>query len=248
MQPFMASGTPFPELTIDLTQAGRDGQLFLSGLSDNQILQPRGYFVNPHPATIVIARVIHRLHRTIGVRSATVTVLEPASERGKSGVDELQEQTVSLLNFQNVENKVFLGQLSFNVLPESNASLRTEERVVRQLGELLGKAVPVPAVTAVQAPVFHSHSFSMFMQLQQEPEPGAVRKAFADDSSFVLHDVNDEPSPVSIVGTHGIHIGRIQETAVPGTVGLFMVADNLRIAASNAIRTAENIMLAAIGR
>src|SRR5215471_634067 len=122
MQAYIASGAVFPDLTIDLTQSGHEGIVFLSGVSDPGRLGPRGYFLNPHPATIVIARLLWRLNHSFGLRSCSLTLLEPASERGNSGVDELQEQTVSLLNFQNVEKKVFAGQLSFNILPETLAS------------------------------------------------------------------------------------------------------------------------------
>src|SRR5215831_18578961 len=138
MQSFVSSGAAFPELTIDLTQSGRNGTLFLSGVSDPAQLAPRGYFLNPHPATIVIARVLSRLNHSFGLRSAAITVLEPASERGNAGVDELQEQTVNLLNFQNVDYKIFGGQLSFNILPEVANAQRTEDRISEQLVLLMG--------------------------------------------------------------------------------------------------------------
>src|SRR5215510_3609146 len=93
MQPYMASGAPFPELTIDLTQTGQTGILFLHGISDAGVLRRKGYYVNPHPAAIVLGRVLSDLHNKFAVQSAAVTVLEPASERGNAGVDELQEQT-----------------------------------------------------------------------------------------------------------------------------------------------------------
>jgi aspartate-semialdehyde dehydrogenase len=249
MRAYLASGASFPELTIDLTQSGRNGTLFLSGLSDPIRLGARGYFINPHAATIVIARTLSRIHQTFGLRSAAVTILEPASSRGNSGVDELQEQTVSLLNFQGVENRVFRGQLSFNVLPESRASEQTEERIVQQFADLMGETFPRPLIHALQAPVFYSYSFSIFVRLLEEPSIEEIRNAFAGDSAFVIHAADDEPSPVNVVGTHGIHVGRIRGTAdQPGTFGLWLVADNLRLAASNAIRTAENIMLTVIGR
>src|SRR6266853_4067583 len=34
MQSYIASGAKFPDLTIDLTQAGRDGTVYLDGISD----------------------------------------------------------------------------------------------------------------------------------------------------------------------------------------------------------------------
>ena len=89
----------------------------------------------------------------------------------------------------------------------------------------------------------------MFVQLNQNTGTSAVRSAFASDSAFVVHgDETDGPSPVGVAGTHGIHVGRIHSFEEPGAFGMWLVTDNLRVAASNAIRTAENIMLAAIGR
>src|SRR5262249_27990316 len=50
MDSYASSGAGFPELTIDLTQTGRDGTLYLHGISDSRLLRPKGYFLNPHPA------------------------------------------------------------------------------------------------------------------------------------------------------------------------------------------------------
>src|SRR4051812_17693149 len=133
MRSYVESGAKFPDLTIDLTQAGRDGTVYLHGISDSRLLRTPGYFVNPHPAAIVIGKILAHLHNTFLVESAAVTILAPASERGNAGVDELQEQTVNLLNFQQVENKIFGGQLAFNVLPEAEVSMQTETRIMLQL-------------------------------------------------------------------------------------------------------------------
>src|SRR5438552_16531038 len=50
MQSYVASGAPFPELTIDLTQTGHEGSVYLHGISDPGTLHPPGYIINPHPA------------------------------------------------------------------------------------------------------------------------------------------------------------------------------------------------------
>src|SRR5262245_12655388 len=142
MQSYVASGAKFPELTIDLTQAGPQGTVYLHGISDPRLLRTYGYFVSPHAATIVIGRILAHLHGRFPVASAAVTILEPASERGNAGVDELQEQTISLLNFQQIENKVFRGQLAFNILPEPETSEQTERRIIDQLDAIFGKTFP----------------------------------------------------------------------------------------------------------
>src|SRR3989442_6912889 len=42
MRAYVTSGAKFPELTIDLTQAGMDGTLYLHGVSDARLLRPQG--------------------------------------------------------------------------------------------------------------------------------------------------------------------------------------------------------------
>src|SRR5215475_5444460 len=111
MHAYIASGAKFPDLTIDLTQAGLEGTVYLHGISDSRLLRPQGYFLNPHAASIAIGRIPSDLHNTFAVQASTITLLEPASERGNAGVDELQEQTVNLRNFQQLQNKVFWNQL-----------------------------------------------------------------------------------------------------------------------------------------
>ncbi len=237
MRAYVASGARFPGLTIDLTQAGLEGTVYLEGISNPRLLKSHGYFVTPHPAAIVIARTLSRLHSKYGLQSAAVTILEPASERGNAGVGELQEQTVSLLNFLPVTNKVFEGQLAFNVLPEQDASERTENRIMEQITRILGDTLPKPIITAAQMPVFHSHVYSMFVHLLGTPS--------VPDLAAQLDRGTEIPSPVGVVGTDKVHVGRIRgDQNHPGAYSLWVFADNLRVAASNAIQTAEHIVCA----
>src|SRR5437879_5212590 len=212
MQSYVASGAPFPELTIDLTQAGQTGFRFLHGISGAGVLRRKGYYVNPHPAAIVLGRVLSELHNKFAVQSAAVTVLEPASERGNAGVDELQEQTVNLLNFQQVENKVFGAQLAFNILLEQETSAHTEWRIMEQLNEILGRTFPKLIITALQAPVFHSHAFSMFVRLLETPSDEELVAHLKQNAGFSTAAVPGGPSPVAVVGTETIHIGRVQSS------------------------------------
>jgi len=254
MRAFAASGAAIPEVTIDLTQTGREGILFLNGLTSlSQITPIRGasYFISPHPSVIVLARVLYGLQRGIALDSASVTILEPASERGAAAIDELQEQTVRLLNFQPAESKLFKGQLAFNILPEIEAAGGTENLIRNQLAAVLGESIPIPGLMMLQAPVFHSESFSMFVRFSKAssiPTLDDVRRCLEDAiGGVVLNDTRDNsPSPVSVVGSDKIHIGRIaQDPGDPLNFAFWMTADNLRLAASNALGIAESIMLSA---
>ena len=147
---------------------------------------------------------------------------------------------MSLLNFQQVEKKVFGGQLAFNVLPEPEFSAATERRILNQLDAIFGQTFPKPSLHAVQVPVFHSHAFSMFINVANG---GELAGLFAKNPTFEMHDSSESASPVGVVSSDKIHLERVRSTSTGNHV-VWAVADNLRIAASNAIQTAEHIMLA----
>jgi aspartate-semialdehyde dehydrogenase len=253
MRAFAASGAAIPDVSIDLTQTGRKGILFLNGLTSLSLISPirdAAYFISPHPSVIALARILSGLHRSFPLESVSLTILEPASERGAAGIDELQEQTVRLLNFQPAGSKLFKGQIAFNILPETEAANGTETLIRSQLAAILGNSIPPPSLMMHQAPVFHSESFSMFVRFANAAAPTTeeIRRCLAEASGGVVVNENPEdgPSPVSVVGSDKVHIGRIaQDPGDPSIYGFWMAADNLRIAASNALGIAESIMLSA---
>jgi len=247
IEAYAASGSAFPELTLDLTQTGRKGILFLKGVSEPSLLRGPGYYVNPHPAAIALGRVLARMQSEFRLESASITVLYPASERGSAGVNELQEQTVELLNFQSVESKVFRGQLAFNLLAEIQTSRQTEHLVARQLRELLGQTLPI-GIAAVQAPIFHSHACSVFLKLARAVTVEQIVASLSNaGAGIILHGEEGlSPSPVTVVGSDAVHIARVVvDPASPSDSFLWIVSDNLRIAASNALQIAESLMFAA---
>jgi len=242
---YASSGAAFPDLTIDLTQTGREGALFLGGVSDASNLKTAGYYVNPHSATITLGRVLARIQNAFQIEAVSATVMEPASEHGSAGIDELQEQTVALLNFQPVEHRTFPGQLAFNLLTEARASRSVESLLRSQLASLLGKGIPPLGVAAVQVPVFHSHALAVFLQLKEAPSPEQLRTALqVGGNSVIVHsDEGLTPSPVTVVGSDAVHVARVaSDSARPGSFFLWLVADNLRVAASNALQIAESLM------
>lgn len=244
---YAASGSAFPELTIDLTQTEHDGVLFLRGVSDASLLRGPGYYINPHPAAIAIGRLLARIQGAFHVESAAVSILTPASERGSAAVDELQEQTVTLLNFQAVESKIFGGQLAFNVLAEIETARRTEALVRRQLSSLFGDTLVPVTLGSIQVPVFHSHAFAIFLNLREPVTSAQIAETLRNGGSGVI--VHDEdglsPSPVTVVGSDVVHVARIAtDSALPRSCFMWAVADNLRIAASNALQIAESLMFA----
>src|SRR5262249_37153307 len=56
-----------------------------------------------HPAAIALAMFFGKLSQRTTIRRSLVHVFEPASERGKQGLDELQQQTVAVLSFKKLQ-------------------------------------------------------------------------------------------------------------------------------------------------
>ncbi len=72
--------------------------------------------VPAHPAALALALLLERLQQAAPVRFAAATLLEPASEYGRAAMDELHQQTVNLLSFQELPKAVFDAQTAYNLL------------------------------------------------------------------------------------------------------------------------------------
>jgi aspartate-semialdehyde dehydrogenase len=196
-----------------------------------------------HPAALAIALVLCRLNPAFPIARSIVHIFEPASERGKSGIDELQKQTVSLLSFQQIPKDVFAAQLSFNMLAklgdEAKVQLHdVEDRIDRHLATLLERAdtgVPMPSIRLTQAPVFHGYSISFWIEFEDAPDVISLEQALSDDWIDVRSGDLEPPDNAGIAGQSGISVGGITPDRNDGNaVWLWLAADNLRLAAETA--------------
>src|ERR1700688_1945834 len=148
-------------------------------------LQPAPCVV-PHPAAVTLALLLLRARKAGAIRSAVATVFEPASEQGQKGMDELHQQTVNLLSFQTLPKEVFDTQVAFNMVArygqKSQLSLDSlEARVRRHYQAIAGETAPLPALMVLQAPVFHGHAVSIFLQMENPVEIENVSKALTGE-------------------------------------------------------------------
>jgi len=193
-----------------------------------------------HPASVVLALLLSRVHRAAGVRSAVVTAFEPASEHGKPGLDELHTQTVHLLSFQSLPTEVFDTQLAFNLLSrygeESKLSLQgVEGRILAHFGKIASGGLPVPSLMLVQAPTFHSHAFSIYIDAHQKLSAKELAKALDGGMVSVTGDAADAPTNVSAAGQDQVLVAVRKDPARESGWWLWAASDNLRIAALTAV-------------
>jgi aspartate-semialdehyde dehydrogenase len=206
-----------------------------------------------HPAAIALALFLRRLHANDPIRNSVIQIFAPASEHGAVGVHELQQQTVSLLSFKNLPKDVFDTQLSFNLLArygeDAPVSLEESEmRIERHLASLLalpgdGEGAPMPSLRLIQAPVFHGYSFSAWVEFVDAPDMEALESSLSIDSIEVRGGDFEPPTNVGQTGQGGIAVGAISpDRNHPEAAWLWFVADNVRLAAENAVAVARQLV------
>ena len=208
-------------------------------------LQP-GPCVVAHPAAVSLALLVLRAQKAGKVRSVVCTVMEPASEHGQKGMDELHEQTVNLLSFQELPKSVFDTQVAFNLGetygPNSTPTLQSiRQRLLKHYQRIAGKDALQPAIQLIQAPIFHGHAFSIYMEMEQPVALGDLSQALAGEHVTVTRQTEDSPSNVNAAGQGDILVALTSDENHPKGVWLWAASDNLRIAAVTAVECAETM-------
>jgi aspartate-semialdehyde dehydrogenase len=207
-------------------------------------LQP-GPLVAAHPAAVVLALLALRAQKTVPVRRIVATVFEPASEHGQKGLDELHEQTVNLLSFQQIPKTIFDTQVAFNLVARyGERSVPTladvESRILRHYRTIAGEDAPQLSVLLIQAPVFHGHAFAIQVEVDQSVNAEVIAQALAGEHVNLVTGAADAPSNVNAAGQPDVQVAVIPDAGHPQAFWLWAAADNLRIAAATAVECAEN--------
>jgi len=198
------------------------------------------------PAAAVLALLLVRLQHTFPISGVNATVFEPASERGRQGMDELHDQTVNLLSFQQMPTAVFGTQIAFNLVPtlgeEAEPSMASvEERVLRHFRAITGGKAPVPSLMLLQAPVFHGHTFSIHLELESTASLGDVEAALSGEHVQIARTPQDEPSNVNVAGASQVQVAVRQDTQRKNAFWIWAASDNLRVSACMAVECAEDM-------
>jgi aspartate-semialdehyde dehydrogenase len=190
-----------------------------------------------------LAMLVLRAARVAPVERLVATVFEPASEHGQKGMDELHEQTVNLLSFQELPRHVFDTQVAFNLAtrygPRSKPPLdAVSQRILRHYRQIAPE-LAVPALLLVQAPVFHGHAFAVYLEVNHPVALGDFSQALAGDHVVVTRGPEDAPTNISAAGQADILVSVARDSNHENGVWLWATSDNLRVAALTAVECAE---------
>ncbi len=248
---------PNPPVLIDLTHAAEDDprSFIRAPYSESDGFRAPEDSVHSiaHPAAIAISLVLPHLHSQYPIKRSVILIFEPASERGALGLNELQQQTVSLLSFKSMPKKVFDEQLSFNMLASygesAPVSLESAElRIERHLVTLLSRAIdgsqpPMPSLRLIQAPVFHGYSLSLWVEFVKNPGVEVIEAALTGSHIDVRRSDVEPPTSAGMAGQSGIAVGAVTlDRNQPEACWVWLAADNLRLVAENAVAVAEQFL------
>jgi aspartate-semialdehyde dehydrogenase len=202
--------------------------------------------VAAHPVAVMLALVAGKLRVKLPLTTVAATVMEPASDYGRAAMDELHQQTVNLLSFQTLPREQYDAQVAFNLLPELGESAKvklkvTEQRIRHHYAGLSDGQLPALALQMVQAPVFHGYVMSLLVELGEAVTVNQVEAVLAGDHIDVVSGESDPPSNLSAAGQEDIMVRVRKDSGEEGKGARFWIwlaADNLKLAALNAIACA----------
>jgi hypothetical protein len=168
-----------------------------------------------------------------------------------AGIEELQQQTVSLLSFKQQNKAIYDEQLAFNILArfgeEAPLSLQSiQEGIERHLVSLLSPtpAVPMPNLRLLQTAVMHGYTASLWVLFAERPDLAAIQAALNHDPFDFRGEGTTQPNPVGMAAQTGITVGALEaDRNEARAIWLHAAADNFRLVSQNAISVATSILI-----
>ena len=211
----------------------------------------KNIIANPNCSTAQLVIALKPLHDLFVIKRVVISTYQSVSGGGKAPMDELIEQTRSVLENKKVESKNFTKQIAFNAIPhidefEENGYTKEELKMTNETKKILDNNIEVTA-TCVRLPVLVSHSESVNIEFEK---PISIEKARYALDNFQGCKVIDERSdggyitPLEAQGSDTTFISRIREDeTVDNGLNMWIVSDNLlRGAALNAVEIAETLI------
>lgn len=250
------------ELLLDLADAGTP-IIDLSGLwaedaqaplvaaalnaSDLEAARAGGPVVCPDPLALALASVGAALRPRFELLSMRGQALMPATIAGRKGIEELSGQVVASFNSKDPPRVVFPEGLAFNLLPqwgEPNVGGWTlpEARAAEQAARLLGLVSSRFAVSVALAPLFAGMSLSLHLRAEGTGfDAEQLTRTFSTSAALRLLS-GRALTPRANLELEGLAIGRLRDDPAGDGVHLWVSADPLRLAASNAVQIATALV------
>jgi aspartate-semialdehyde dehydrogenase len=201
------------------------------------------------PIAVILTLLILRVNAAVPVERAVATVFLPVSEYGQKGMDELHEQTVNLLSFQQLPKDVFDVQVAFNLISRYGGKAVStlssiNDRILRHYKKITAGQATVPSVQVLQPPIFHGNAVSLNLQLENVADLTQISSALAGEHISLTPSSEEAPNNVNAAGQADIRVALTPDASNPNSVWIWATSDNLRVAASIGVELAESMAAA----
>ena len=178
----------------------------------------KNIIANPNCSTAQLVIALKPLHDLFKIKRVVVSTYQSVSGGGKAPMDELIEQTKSVLDNKKVVSKNFTKQIAFNVIPQidifSDEGYTKEElKMTNETKKILDEKIDLTA-TCVRIPVLVSHSESVNIQFEKPFSLDEVKKALDNFEGCKVIDERSDggySSPVEAAGKDETFISRIRQ-------------------------------------
>jgi len=208
----------------------------------------KNIIANPNCSTAQLVVALKPLHDAATIKRVVIATYQSVSGTGKSGMDELFEQSRNIFVGDPTEPKVYPKQIAFNVIPQAgdfldDGSTTEEWKLVVETKKILDPKIKVSA-TCVRVPVFVGHSEAVNIEFENEISAAQAQRILREAPGVMLIDKREAGgyvTPVECVGDYATFVSRVREdSTVDNGLSLWVVSDNLRKgAALNAVQIAE---------
>jgi len=209
----------------------------------------KGIIANPNCSTIQMVVALHPIHKKYGIKRIVVSTYQAVSGTGKKAIDELLDQTRSMINFLEYEKKVYPHRIAFNCLPHidtflGNGYTKEEMKMVNETRKIMEDDSIAVTATTVRVPVFFGHSESVNIETHEPVSVEGVRALLENAPGVQVMDdpgKNLYPLATDAAGQDLTLVGRIrQDESIPNGINMWIVADNIRKgAATNTVQIAQ---------
>ncbi|MEA3429555.1 MAG: aspartate-semialdehyde dehydrogenase, partial [Thermodesulfobacteriota bacterium] len=197
----------------------------------------KGIIANPNCSTIQMIVSINPIYMKCGIKRIVVSTYQAVSGAGKKAIEELFDQTRSMINFSECKVNVYPHRIAFNCLPHidvflDNGYTKEEMKMVNETRKILEDNNIGITATTVRVPVFFSHSESINIETRKHITAFEV-KAFLENAPGVKvvddPEKNIYPLAIDAAGQDLTLVGRIREDeSIPNGINMWVVADNIR--------------------
>jgi len=211
----------------------------------------KNIIANPNCSTSQLVIALKPLHDLFIIKRIVVSTYQSVSGGGKAPMDELIEQTRSVLDGKEVVSKNFTKQIAFNAIPQidvfsDDGYTKEELKMTNETKKILDNKIDLTA-TCVRLPISVSHSESVNIQFEKSFSLEKVKEALDNFEGCKVIDERVDggySTPVESEGKDETFISRIREDkTIKNGLNLWIVSDNLlRGAALNSVEIAETLI------